>query len=94
MALHLRKATEADAERLFHWRNDAEARANSFHTETVPYAEHVAWLTNALHDSAQEIYILYKEDIPIGQQSATALMLHIVPVGMGEQCCSSRKTFA
>ena len=67
MALNLRKATEADAEILFRWRNEPETRANSFHTEPIPYEEHVAWLKAALCNPAQEIYILCDGNVSIGQ---------------------------
>lgn len=67
MALNLRNATEADAELLFCWRNEPETRANSFHTEPIPYEEHVAWLKAALQNSAQEIYIFCDGDVSIGQ---------------------------
>ncbi len=65
--LYLRKATKADSETLFRWRNDSEARANSFHTELIPYKEHVAWLKTTLRNPTQEIYILCEDNIPIGQ---------------------------
>lgn len=65
--LNLRKAAETDAEMLFHWRNEPETRANSFHTEPISYEEHVAWLTAALSNPAQEIYIFCDGDVPIGQ---------------------------
>lgn len=67
MTPYLRKATEADAEILFRWRNESETRANSFHTEPIPYKEHVAWLTAALQNPAQEIYIFCDGDMLIGQ---------------------------
>ncbi len=67
MTPYLRKATEADAQILFRWRNEAETRANSFHTEPIPYEEHVAWLKAALQNPAQEIYIFCDGDMPIGQ---------------------------
>ncbi len=67
MIPYLRKATEADAEILFRWRNEPETRANSFHTEPIPYEEHVAWLTAALQNPSQEIYIFCDGDVPIGQ---------------------------
>lgn len=67
MTPYLRKATEADAQILFRWRNEPETRANSFHTEPILYEEHVAWLTAALQNPAQEIYIFCDGDIPIGQ---------------------------
>ncbi len=65
--LSLRKATKADAEILFRWRNDPDARANSFHTEPIPYEEHIAWLETTLRNPAQEIYILCKTGTPVGQ---------------------------
>lgn len=72
MALSLRKATKADAEILFLWRNELETRANSFHTELIPYGEHVAWLEAALRNPAQEIYIFCDRDVPIGQVRLSA----------------------
>lgn len=67
MALNLRKATEADGETLFRWRNDPDTRANSFQTEPIPYEEHIAWLKAALGNPAQEIFILCEGDTLIGQ---------------------------
>ncbi len=67
MAVYLRKATEADVEMLSRWRNEPETRANSFHTEPIPYEEHVAWLTDTLRNPAQEIYIFCDGDVPLGQ---------------------------
>lgn len=65
--LALCKATEADAETLFRWRNDPDTRANSFKTELIPYEEHVAWLEAALRNPVQEIFILCEGDTRIGQ---------------------------
>ena len=67
MGLYLRKAAESDAETLFQWRNDPEARANSFHTEPIKLEEHIAWLSATLRDPAQEIFILCEGETPIGQ---------------------------
>lgn len=67
MTPYLRKATEADAEILFRWRNESETRANSFHTEPIPYKEHVAWLKATLRNPVQEIYIFCDRDVLIGQ---------------------------
>lgn len=67
MVPYLRKATEADAEILFWWRNEPETRANSFHMEPLPYEEHVSWLKAALNNPTQEIYIFCDGDMPIGQ---------------------------
>ncbi len=69
---YLRKATEADAEMLFRWRNEPETRANSFHMEPIPYEEHVVWLADALRNPAQEIYIFCDGDVLIGQVRLSA----------------------
>lgn len=71
MTLCLRKATRDDAEMLFRWRNDPDARENSFQTQPIPYGEHVAWLGKTLCDFAQEIYILCEDDTPVGQVRLT-----------------------
>lgn len=65
--LCLRRADMGDAETLFRWRNDPDARENSFHTEPISYEEHVAWLEATLQDPTQEIYILCEGNTPIGQ---------------------------
>ena len=67
MTPYLRKATEADAQILFCWRNELETRANSFHTEPISYEGHVAWLKAALCNPLQEIYIFCNRNVPIGQ---------------------------
>lgn len=72
MVPYLRKATEADAEILFWWRNEPETRANSFHTEPISFEEHVAWLASALRNPAQEIFIFCDGDVPIGQVRLSA----------------------
>ncbi len=65
--LALRKATKADAETLFRWRNNPDTRANSFQTDPISYEEHVEWLESTLRNPAQEIFILCEGDTLIGQ---------------------------
>lgn len=72
MAPYLREAAEKDAELLFRWRNEPETRANSFHTEPIPFEEHVAWLASALRNPAQEIFIFCDGNVPIGQVRLSA----------------------
>jgi UDP-2,4-diacetamido-2,4,6-trideoxy-beta-L-altropyranose hydrolase len=48
MTLILRAATEADARRLFDWRNDPLTRNNSLETGQVSWEEHRRWLAAAL----------------------------------------------
>ncbi len=39
--LHLRQVCLADRELLFEWANDDTVRANAFHTEKIPYTDHI-----------------------------------------------------
>lgn len=67
MGLYLRKTVREDAALLYRWRNDAAARANSFHTEEIPYDVHVRWLDDVLSDTAQSLYVLCEDGVPVGQ---------------------------
>ncbi len=90
MSLYLRKATEADAEILFCWRNDPDTRANSFNTELVSYAEHIAWFSATIHDPAHEIFILCRGETLIGQvrlafEDETAMVSYSIDTAYREQ---------
>lgn len=67
MCLSLRKVTQADVDLLYKWANDPEVRKNAFHTESIPYENHVKWFAKMLEDSSVYQYILYQEELPIGQ---------------------------
>jgi len=48
--LRLRRATAADAAKLWEWRNEPDTRAASFNSEPIAYADHVNWLETTLRD--------------------------------------------
>lgn len=63
----LRKATEADKERLFLWANDRQVRKASFQSEEIAWEEHVAWFDRMMHDEDVCQFIYEQEGIPVGQ---------------------------
>lgn len=67
MYLYLKKASSADVDLLYKWANDSEVRKNAFHTEPIPYENHVKWFAKMMVDASVYQYILYQGEIPIGQ---------------------------
>lgn len=67
MRLCLRRAVIEDARILWEWRNEKKVRENSFQQEKIPYSAHEVWLKKLLRDSSRHLYILQKEEQPIGQ---------------------------
>jgi RimJ/RimL family protein N-acetyltransferase len=54
----------ADAELLWRWANDAEARRWSFHSAPIPWETHVAWLAARLADPATRIFVAEVHSTP------------------------------
>ena len=67
MNLHLRKADDTDRDLLFEWANDDTVRANAFHTEKIPYEDHVRWFEKMMADADAYQYILCEGEKPVGQ---------------------------
>lgn len=67
MSAVLKRACYADMDLLFQWANDSQVRKNAFHTEQIPYEEHVKWFEKMMKDLSVYQYLLYEDDIPIGQ---------------------------
>lgn len=65
--ISLRKVEWADADLLFEWRNDSEARKNSFNTTNIEYTEHKRWFKNCIQDETIDVYICCLEGEPVGQ---------------------------
>ncbi len=63
--LALRPAAMADAERLWAWANDPEARRWSIRTDPIPWDEHVAWLAAKLADPRSSIAIAEEAGSPV-----------------------------
>ncbi len=66
--LEVRRATGADAELLFGWRNDPAARSWSFNPAELTWEEHLAWLHRRLTGADCVIYVVSAPSgPPIGQ---------------------------
>lgn len=64
---YLRQADRDDMDLFFQWVNEPAVRKNSFNTEPIPWENHQAWFEKVLADENIRIYVLMKNDIPIGQ---------------------------
>ncbi len=73
---YFRNVKEADRELLFTWANDAETRRQSFSSDPITWAEHVAWFarTQADKDSLHWIFMVCHEEGD-GEQPAGVLRL-------------------
>ena len=65
--LYLRSATMADVQLLFDWANDPAVRENSFSSAQIRYEEHEKWFATILASDAARLFILMKQEMPIGQ---------------------------
>ena len=65
--LSLKKASLSDCELLLSWTNEPDTRKNSLNSELISLETHTKWLTQILQDESVSLYILYLENIPVGQ---------------------------
>lgn len=56
--LAFRPATMADAQDLWTWRNEEEARAASFSMDAIPWSDHQVWLEKILTSEDDRVLIL------------------------------------
>ena len=63
----LRPATEADREILYRWRSDPTVRANSFHTQEIPFADHCVWFEKLMRDPSRMQFIAESDGEAVGQ---------------------------
>lgn len=63
----LRRVTETDKERLFHWANDRQVREASFQTGEIAWGEHEAWFDRMMRDEKVCQFIYEQDGIPVGQ---------------------------
>lgn len=68
---YLREAQENDTDLLYNWANEEAVRRNSFHTEQIPYSEHLNWFHNLLTSSCIKQYIYIDDGEPVGQVRIT-----------------------
>ncbi len=68
VGLSLRAAERGDRKLLWEWANDPEVRAVSFHSDPIPWEDHVRWFDRKLADADCVLYIAC-DDLghPIGQ---------------------------
>jgi RimJ/RimL family protein N-acetyltransferase len=67
VTLTCRPAKRADAELLWRWANDPEARRQSFTKAAIAWDAHVAWLEARLASPACTILIFSDGGVPVGQ---------------------------
>jgi len=64
--LVLRLARQEDAGLLLQWRNDADTRHNSFHSQPIAWSDHLRWLRETLEDKETDLYIAERNGLPVG----------------------------
>ena len=64
--ISLRRASIADADILFLWRNEPAVRAVSRNVAELSRAEHDTWLAAVLSDQSRELYIAEEDGEPVG----------------------------
>ena len=66
--VRLRVANRQDRKLLWEWANDPEVRAVSFHSDPIPWEDHVRWFDRKLGDENCVLYIATDDhDRPVGQ---------------------------
>ncbi|MDP2715592.1 GNAT family N-acetyltransferase [Rheinheimera sp.] len=65
-SVRLRFATMADAERLLHWRNDADTRRFSLNAEQITEQQHMRWLQQSLNNPQRKLFIAEYANQPVG----------------------------
>ena len=64
---YLRCANIDDMMLFFNWVNEKTVRQNSFSTNIIGIDNHKAWFENSLKNKDRYIYVLMKDDLPLGQ---------------------------
>ncbi|GIK39312.1 MAG: UDP-2,4-diacetamido-2,4,6-trideoxy-beta-L-altropyranose hydrolase [Chloroflexota bacterium] len=59
--LNLRPAEESDCELLWQWANEAEVRKSAFHSQYIPWENHVQWFAKKLKDSHCFQFLAFNE---------------------------------
>ena len=63
----LRRASMADAELLFEWKNDKTTIENSITKRGVTMDEHLQWLQGVINNPNRQLFILDVDGISVGQ---------------------------
>jgi Acetyltransferases, including N-acetylases of ribosomal proteins len=67
MSLHLKRACKKDMMLIYHWANETSVRQSSFDSRRISLSGHKAWFENVLNSDDIIQYIMYENDIPVGQ---------------------------
>ena len=62
----LRRATEADAARLYAWRMEPSTLAASRECRTIDFADHLRWLNRSLGDPGRRLFVVWQAEHRIG----------------------------
>lgn len=65
-ALRLRNIRKEDALAILRWRNNPQARRNSFHTRPIPWQEHKEWFSSKINSSATKMYLAVLKNSKVG----------------------------
>lgn len=65
--LVLRDVRTDDRDLLFRWANDPDVRRVSFHSEPIPYEDHVRWFEKLLNSDHVRQFVLEEDAVPVGQ---------------------------
>lgn len=65
--LFLKNAAASDVDLIYGWANDDDARRFSFNSRKIPYEDHCRWFEKKLSSPDSHIFILMKNETPIGQ---------------------------
>ena len=66
MNIILRNSTMDDAAMLLDWRNDEDARKQSFNTDVVPLENHLKWLAAVLANPSRQLFVAEADGVPAG----------------------------
>jgi UDP-2,4-diacetamido-2,4,6-trideoxy-beta-L-altropyranose hydrolase len=65
--INLRRIHKEDCKLLYNWANDPDVRNNAFNTTDISWENHSHWFLNRLNSPNTIIFILERNDTPIGQ---------------------------
>jgi RimJ/RimL family protein N-acetyltransferase len=85
MAVGLRRASAADCERAWVWRNDPDTRAASFDSAEIPWGAHVRWFGDALRREDRTLFVVEADGAPAGTvrldlaRAEATVSIHLAP---------------
>ncbi len=91
VTVSLRPATLDDVHMVYQWRNRTDIIENSTLEQPVVWSEHEAWFSGAVNNSSQALYIVEKDNLPVGQLrfdqrlgNTTAVSIYLLPEHQGK----------